>query len=488
MKSKLQNIEALIREGRLSDAKRELLHLTLRKDQRDALPFFASLSRRLGLARLGLKKLSAVVRSDKPNAGSATPQEKIEYAACLRSEGAVSEAEEILSSIDGKKYPQASFQLALCLVSQWNYAASIPYLYSYLRAYSGPDYAKYVAQINLLAALTHEGRAREANELLNELQLNLRAPNFSLLYQRSHELGAQLAIEERNWNRADTHLHAAAALLRGAQGTIYTLYLRKWAAVVDSLRNNKVSPEMVIIRKEAAQQRAWEIVRDCDYYIGQITRDPAVLSYLYFGTPFESYRKKLRELIIDLPESFHWQGDRNGNLTFDLTQAQAFEAGKEISVQLNAGQALHRFLIILCQDFYKPIPALAVFSKLFPGEKFNPVTSPNRVHHISSRFQKWTDYHSLPLELVASHGEYRLELTGRLAISIPKDPLPLDCHELQFLRLKSSLPQLPFTAGEAIKTLESSRSSVQRLLQWAVNEGKLQREGQTDRTRYKIVA
>jgi hypothetical protein len=155
------------------------------------------------------------------------------------------------------------------------------------------------------------------------------------------------------------------------------------------------------------------------------------------------------------------------------------------SAPMPPGQVLHRLFIILCQDFYRPIPLISLYAKLFPGDYFNPNTSPNRTHQVIKRLRQWILKNKLDLAIEEVSGAFRLRLTSNLAIRIPRQPLPLVSIELEVLRFKTLVPNEEFTAREAAAAMLASRSETQRVLQWAVATGEITSHGATNRVRYK---
>src|SRR5579885_2565772 len=108
-KPDLGGLETLVRAGNLSEARRRLRDVRPKGIPRREALAYANLARRLDLAALSLEILNPIVRADGRRRSSvmppATAEEKIEYAASLRKQGAVGEAEEILRGIDPGKVP-----------------------------------------------------------------------------------------------------------------------------------------------------------------------------------------------------------------------------------------------------------------------------------------------------------------------------------------------------------------------------------------------
>src|SRR4051812_20912860 len=139
-----ENLEAMVRQGRLKEVKAELRNLNLKRIPRAQAVHLANLARRVGMGQLSLRILSPIVRAQfhrKNLDAPPTPLEEIEYAASLRGEGALGEAEELLLKIDRAVFPQAGFQLALCDIARWDYASTIVHLNEYIATFREPSYA-----------------------------------------------------------------------------------------------------------------------------------------------------------------------------------------------------------------------------------------------------------------------------------------------------------------------------------------------------------
>ncbi len=486
----IQGLEALARAGRFDDIKKTLRTLNVRElPRRDALPV-ANLARRAGLTEFSLRVLNPIVRPERPGkAVPPTPAETVEYAASLRNLGAIAEASELLEEIDCRSYPLAEFHRALCLIAEWYYGRAIPLLRSYLAGTEGSSYAREVARANLLAALIADEQLDEARSLDGEFRSQIDRAAHPLLYRYGLELGARLEITCGRWRQALIHLKEAEQGLEVLQDPVSDLLVNKWIAVAHSMESGRVTSGLTEARILAANLRQPETVRDCDFYIAKLTRDQDLFTRLYFGTPFDSFRKKIQNSVgamIELPDCYLWSGDRKGpaKRRFDLVLARDTAGPQRKVAELSPGLALHRFLIVLCQDLYKPVPRLSLFSKLFPDDRYNPETSPNRVHHISSRFHKWLRTEGLPLQLEEVGGAYALRFTGPCSIGIPREPLPLEPRHLRLIRLRSLMKQPSFNTHEAMKTTGETKPTISRLLKWAVETGMLRREGWGPSSRY----
>lgn len=476
-----KKIEDLIRDGNFVAAEKLLRQIKLKNIPRQDILAYANLANRCGQIKLSVKILTPIILSDKPGAQPPSSEEKAQYASGLRKLGAVSAAQEILRAIDPAQCPKAALELAFCYFNQWKYESAIPLLERYVAGLARESYERSVGLINLLSAYIFERRLGDAAAVIAELQKQIETR--PLLYGGFLELSAQLEIARGEWDTALSLLEHATKLLKNAERSVPRLLIEKWKAVARALKSGGVSPELQAIKQEALTIRHWETVRDCDFHLASLAGDKTALIQLYFFTPYDGFRKKIVEALgrdVLIPQVWHW-GKSGGTVLNPLRGSLS-----DGRAQLPVGQAVHRFLILLCSDLYRPVTLVCAFSKLFPEEYFNPVSSPNRIHQVVRRFRKWVEKNSLPLELQEIDGTYKLILTGAMSVAIPREPLPLDAKELEFIWLRELFNLEQFTAKDVIEATGLSRSSAHRLLQWAVQEKKVQVSGNTKGARYKM--
>ena len=478
----IQDLENLVRSGQFAKVAEFLRSMKLGKIARMEQLAYANIATRIGDLRIALRILNPTIRGQ--TSEPPTPEEKIQYANALRKLGAVSEAEEILRSIDARALPEAFLHLAFCLVSRWEYVEAISLLESFLASPGVAPYRRSVAQVNLLAALVHEQRHDEVSGVLMELQKVVGPTETPLLHGNVLELRAQLAIQTREWDSAISLLAEAAALMRQADGSVGSLQIDKWRVVAMAEKERRAPIELRTIQKRAIEQGQWEAARDCEYHLAKFAQDEPSLLRLYFGTPYGSYRRKIEKLVREVPDTWDWSFGPLSEGSFDLARAASLDG----SLQLKAGHMSHRLLIALSQDFYRPASVISLFSQIFSGDYFNPDTSPNRVHQGLKRLRGWLEENRAPARLEESSGHYRLQIIRGNAIRLSRDPLSTSHQELELTKLRAALAGQEFTAKEAESVLGCSRASTQRLLRWASERGKLKLEGHTNRARYRLVA
>jgi hypothetical protein len=153
------------------------------------------------------------------------------------------------------------------------------------------------------------------------------------------------------------------------------------------------------------------------------------------------------------------------------------------------GRKCHQMIEVLLRDFYQPMRLASVFSEVFPGDHFDPDSSPNRTHQILNRTRNWLRSGKIPVEIGERAGFYSLRIVGNFSFKIPLERKPVEGMHLHFDKLKAVLGDAStFSAREARERLEISRQTVQRIVNWGIKVGKLERVGTSKDTVYRWAA
>lgn len=474
------DIELLLRSGKRQLVERHLLSLNLSKVARAEVLPLSNAASRINRFDLALRILNPYVRGTQ---GEAKPEEQIEYANALRKLGAVAEAASILERVDAKIFPQIHFYLALCNFAHWRYDLALPHLETYIANLDPQSYAHKVGRVNYASALISSGDINQSSDLLNLLYEETRNSDAHVLCANSLELKAQIEIlHNEDWKKALGYLQEARYWLEDDRQNIANLFVRKWEAIALSKIEKKLSSKLSEVREDALKLGHWETARDCNYFFAEFTQDTSALLKMYFGTPYESFREKIKSRNPNLliPDTFLW-GTPDGPI-FDLRTAETETAF------FNCGQMSHRLLTLLAKDFYKPTPLLGIFSSLFPEEYSNPFTSPNRVHQLVRQLRLQLSETQLPLIIVQDDSGYKLKFDGPIRLCVTSTDLSLDPNEMKWLRLKTKIKMSSFTNKDVSHVLETSRASVQRLLEWALKTGHAEQLAGGRSAKYKLVS
>ncbi len=468
----LNEIDSLIRQGQMQLAQERIkavLHLPGSRSERLKL---AELCRRSNLAEAGLRLLSAYVRPAARTPMQATAAEKIEYAAALIRLGAGSEALEILSPL---AEVDAFLFRAFAHIHGWNYVEAIPPLQDFLASARPTAYQKLVARVNLAACLVQTEKHPEATALLEEISRQCKDEKNFLLLGNTLELSAQNAIAAGDYEEAEKFLENAETLrpLKNQKiNSFDALYLEKWRAILDLKKQgiNRLQP----IKKIAAGLGDAETIRDCDFHLAVATRNENLFFQLYFGTPYESYRRKIQK-HCSIPSTYSYSPQDNAKRFIDL---QSGEPG------LKFQQVPHRLLQILAADLYKSqrLPALHGF--LFPGRFYNPDSSPGILHQALRRLRFTLAKNDFPLEIVEKHSAYHLAMQGKIGLKYEISAISRE--KLALTRLKG-ISIKSFTAQTAAIALGCSKRSIITLLNNAEPQLLIRKEGQGKNTKYRLL-
>lgn len=486
----IESLEALIRGGDFARVGRILSEVSFKKISRPHLARFANVANRIDRGQLAFRLLNPVIRGETARFHPPSDAEKLEYAETLRRMGLASEALELLAAIDARSLPIVKLRMSFCLFSQWRYAEAIPFLREFLTVVSPGDYLATIARVNLAAALIFQGHSAEALEILEKTIVDTKTSGLALLHGNCLELMAQAHVHRRHWPEAFAALERARQAFPDAE-TKYSHFLFKWGAIAKSLRDGRTHPELVRCRESAVQRHDYETQRECDLYVGLVEKRRALLYHVYFGTPFESYRKRIEALAdfdLELPPTFDWSpgGHVESARVFDLTKGKV-ERSREVG--LEAGQLPHRLMIVLCSDFYKPVSIGTAFSRLFPDEHFQQIGSANRIAQIVKRLRQWLSVEDLHAKIEELESKYRFDSDSSLVVRVPrKMPVGESKEMVLWKSIVERVPAEVFTKRDVIEIGRFSTASAKRLLSWAVDSGQVEVIGSGKQRRYKSAA
>lgn len=469
LNSKLERIGEEIRQGRAKSAQEELQKLCSRGVDRKYAAPIASLARRAAVADLGLRALHKIVRPTGRLPIPASDEEKLEYAACLTKIGATEESLDILESLDAAKLPDVLLFKTFNLVSQWEYAATIPLLEEYLRHPDITHYWRMVAKVNLASAFVYERRSDEADRCLAEILAETKGTEFILLHGNAMHLSLANAVLRRDFAKAAACVKECRALLGNTD--LETFFLRKWEAIAAMLQEGSTEV-MDAVRAEATKRSHWETLRDCDRYSLLVTRDAATYLKLIFGTPYAGFRKSLNLGDIPVPASYVW--GLGG--TAHVVKVKEFEPGT----------ALNRLLHALATDFYRPFRLAALYARVYPGEFYNPVSAPGKMHQLMKRFRDLCAKKKIKLEVSEAGGFYRLTAAEGWGVEVELGAKPKERGESGLDVLRGRCPEGEFTAQSACEWLGTPYRSTARLLAKGVEQGILDKLGKGAATRYRF--
>lgn len=485
LKKYFEELDILIREGRSVEARSRFQSIALKEIPRTDRVAYSELARRLNLAVLSLKALDPYVRPTGKHAVSATPLEKMEYAAALNRVGAIDEAISIFKTIEASEHWAVLFLQAGALFAKWDYKTAIPLLERYVNGGELPEYQRLVGEVNLAAALIYERDPRAATQLESILS-KVCTKNHRHLHGYVLQLQAENAVWDHRWIDARKIITQAQKILT-ASHTLEALFVRKWKFIVDLYCNEPKSLEnLSFLKKEASRLRHWETLRSIDYHVAVALKEEALFTHLLFGTPFPSLTDRLKldyGGVVPSAPHYNWELTTSGKSTHTFSIEKFLEGEKAPK----EGKALHRLIETLTSDFYRPFRPAEIHSRVFPGEYFNPQTSVHRVAQMVNRLRLYWGSIESPMQVAESGGEYRLSCTAKCKVKL-LNPVKEILHttDLQIDRLKQQVGSEIFGVDETRKLLQIPNWTAKRLLQHAVTENRLLRFGKGRYTTYQF--
>ena len=402
----------------------------------------------------------------------------------------------ILERLDANANPEALLFRVFALVARWEYAETVPLLEAYLASPRVTGYRRLVGKMNLAIAHLVESRLDTAGTLLEELLTETQGDALRRLHGIALEHAAQRALLAGQWAEAERYLDRAEAAIGDPRG-LQQFFMRKWRALLELERSGAGEPslrQLDAVRAEAAERGHWETIRQCDRFQSIRVRDRSLLHRLVFGTPFEEYR---RRLLIDfkepvrLPEEFRWSpGGSVGGPEVDLYAGILLKRETGTSTEgkegLESGSVAHRALVALASDFYRPLRVASLHFRIYPGEFFNAVSSPTRVHHALAGLREWVTRQRFPMTTALAGGGIRLRALAPCTLLVRREGVIAERGVRELTLLKASFGERLFSASEAERTLEMPLRSCVRLLGEQVSSGRLERRGQGRATRYRL--
>jgi tetratricopeptide (TPR) repeat protein len=484
--------DKLIKEGKNQLVAKSISTLERSKIPRIHYATLSSLAIRVHQNNFVIKLLAPLVHSETPLAVPLSPVELGSYACALALVGANEEALELFESLETEDQPDIYLQRSLALFRIWEADKAIPFLSKYIESEKTTPYRKIVGRVNRFAAYISTLDTPE--EVLIEEAASLlaitKAEGHHLLHANCLELKAQfLLLRKERFDEAIDTLKEAQAIFEG-KDSLYSLFVSKWLAIAELL--NEGPKEHLVknlkdIRQQALERHHWESVRECDLFLAKSTGDKELFLQLYFGTPFESYRKRMLTLVqpdYEIPRTLVRQlGEGPSELTFDLIKGQL---DSDPTKKIKLGGLVHRLFVCLGQDSYKPIRIPAIGRFLFPEEYYDPQITSHKVHQIIGRLREWFEENEIPLQVQQYSGHYSLKATKPIGLRIlsgsSKEPADLSpIHALE-----DNFGESDFSATEAASALKVSLSTVHRLLRKGVKGGEVDKIGQGKNSRYFV--
>ena len=477
-----EECQELLRLGQGAQVVSRLSALNIAKIPDSERQAFATLSRRANLFSVGLKIMLPLIRDAR---GFRPVREKpaawAEYAFILHKVGSTPEALGILRQIDASMVPDAYLFRAFCSFNQWDYESVPEVLKAYVGHTSVTGYQKLVGQVNLASALIVLKKEEEAEALLGRILEECRTGGHTRLFGNAHELSAQLELSRKRYDAARKHLEEASKIL-ASDSTSDRLFVEKWKSVIPALERGDTT-HLASARKLALEQGHWETVRELDNVLARATKDETLVRKLYFGTPYEGYRKLLLENYgeaVELGESF------------DLgTKGPVYEVSTgrlDDERALNPGKTTQRIVALLSGDLYRPLRIGAIFSSMFPDEHFDVHSTPNRIYQLIFRARSEMKAARLPLAIEETESLFHLKGTRPHVLRLSSGDAPKSREEVHLIEVSKLFERREFSTRDLRDEMGLAESTAKRVLRAGVKLNRLRVIGTGRDTRYACVA
>jgi tetratricopeptide (TPR) repeat protein len=473
-----QKIQTLFSQGQFPKALEDLLKInTAEVPRADRLPL-ARIARKLGRPDVGFRLLGPVIRPEVKTV-KASAQELVEYAGLLQNIGSLDEALSYLKDLPLEMVPEAALYQAYCHLNRWESQKAVDCLRVFLELDGVAPEMRLNAKVNLASATMGVPDYPAAAELVTECTAEATKAGQIRLAAHCNLIHANIYLAQGDVQKARPFVERAAPIL--SQGTAHEReILAQRYACLDAFDTKQIEP-LVEYRKKAIQNSNWLAARETDFEILMTEFDERRFSYLYFGTPFEGYRRRLVRQFGMEPAAQTYLYGAAGSRSLDMSTG-ILSDGKTLS----AGKKTHQLLTCLLGDFYAPIRLGALYSKLFPGEHFDINSSPGRIHQLLFRARRDFKDAGIPVVIQERNGFYFLEMREPFSFHVHLGREAKNTNELCLQTLAERFAGEEFDASQAREVLKRSPSGFKKLMRWALETGRVERIGSNRQTRYRL--
>lgn len=498
----LSQIEAWnerIRQGQGQQVARELRHIPRDEIPLEQLAKIANITWRINRPSIGLRLLYPRLREQSDLKMTMALDAFTEYAGCLLEVGALSEARQVLRDLGGRT-PRSKFLSALLLFKEWNYEAAIPLLEEYLRDIPA-DYHQFVVRVNLASSYVNTRQWSKGLAFLAELKKELETKQHWLLLGNCYEIESQIYFAQGEHGSAIERLAQSEKHLDNSKNMGW-VYCKKWQFInkiyLAKRSANFASRSFIVdyeeIRALANAMGSWESLRELDLHWSVLTGDEGLLNHVYYGSPSERYRRKIRDLAVsEAPEltirsRFDWTPPGDNSPAPRLIDFKGL-----IGEFHGKGKAflLKKLLMIFFSDFYAPFRIGQLFSTLFEGEFYDLETSPDRVFQLIKRLREWLEEADTGCEIKSGPRGYVVQIDRNRGVTLDRDLLENGLEKktnLHFLFLHERFGGTFFTSGDVGASLSCSPRTANRVLKELRSEGRVESVGRGRFTRFRLVS
>lgn len=461
----LDQIDAMIKSHEIEGARNLLSKITLSKVPSGKKAELASLARRAGNFKLGLKILSKNIFG----VGQPEHADLMEYVGSLRRLGLINQAMELLSR--SERTADSCLNEAFCYVQLWDYEKACERLQETLTFKGLSPTQKRVATINYIASLEANGDLDLAESNLDPF-LNEVKENHFHLYLNALQLKGKIAFHKGQFDEAINILEKALNL-SGKEGDPTSLLIDKWV-LLSRVYSETLSPdsgEVEDFKNNIRTARFWEALRDFEWRVALKTGDFEKIKYTYFGSPFPALKKSiLKSCDSSTWDRFYLRTGKSNNtsdpIDFLAVRNDVLPYGKDV----------HRLMMILSSDFFQPWTVPRIFTYLYPTEIFDPSQSHNKIYRLIGRTE--AALHKMGMKQLlssTSHG-YRLRPEKVECIKVYDQMVFSDRESLLAYALQTTLSDKAFDVEDALGSVSLSKAQWYRALKEMEEKGVIEKK------------
>jgi tetratricopeptide (TPR) repeat protein len=453
-------------------------------------PQFSKIYSRLGEPNLSTLVLFPFIRESIETQSELSDDEKISYGESLIRNGAILEGRDYLDSVDEKDRIDYQMALASSYNPHWNFSESLK-VYEKILSPSN-DYQNQVIRLNLANCHINLNNYQEAMNQLGEAYDVVGPQNLPLLKMNILELSTQVALSLGNIDEAQQYLNSAKKISADGWGESHFL-LSKWEILIKLYQEKRPLPsshpllsELRDFSKTCFEKRYFTIKSTCDFYEAYFTQDLEKSLKVYFASPFEGYRTQILKALdfdIEIPDNYQWKFNSESQQTHQIDYLTGTLNGE---ICLKPGLSGHKLFQALCTNLYHPHTKYSLHEKMFPGEYFNPNTSPDKIYKIIKRLKADFKKCQIPIEIISHKDLYFMQSTQGASILLPLTRENSDPYVANFDLLKTQVKKTQFTMPELLNVIGGGQSRAKNFLSEWIRRGLIQSEKESTTNIYRI--
>lgn len=472
-----QKISQLLDAYQMREAKKLLLTLQPTDVFPDLRNEFAQFARRLGLFKYAVKVLWSSIYQEKKYNDS----DILEFAASIRGLGLVNQSLNLLSRVSDQ--PNKFLYCAYGLINKWDYKNAAIFLEKYIAQPNISEKQIIVAKLNLASCYVATLEFENALEIVAKIE-NLAREKYIQLYLNSQEIKGQIYIQQKRFSEAHQVLNYAREKSENEIGNT-SLFIKKWHILLDCYEGKLAFSDDKIFefKKTIRTQKHWETLRDFDLHVGLAFKNNSLVNHVYFGSPHEAYKERIKKLsLLTFYPNYIWINQVGTN-----NQAYGFDSFEKIK-SYPEGMLLHRLLLVLLSDFYRPWGVGRIFDSLFPQSIYDPFSSPKKIYRLIEKLKNVILEDNIPLELKATKQGYRLRPQGKCYVKI-KDKMIFSSREDYFIyKWKSVIGERSLLRTDIQSYFNLQQGQAVLLINKMISEGFIKAVGKGRATKYKLVS